>query len=663
MRKAHPESVPLEFADGYDYPCSPRIICELPGLLKTVKETILSKQQLIEPIKMPMKANIFQKAHDWSIGRRCGLFTEEQYAENFKINNWKTTRTFAMNFFQVDIGTMKDLMLASKYLGLPSLYCAAKDFLLFTLISSMIVPDDHLTEVRIKKALKLNWFYCMKCPKIGKCFWGLHWKHFVQHYELVHNKENDYICTCSYIRPYKIIKYPTFELLKEHQMICFGKQNPFQIFPFQCHGLILNLIEQINFKKSSDTSIDLNVLEKSFNLSDSEILELVKTESKLPPPSDVNEKGLYTLYHGDSFQSRFIKNEHFSEKEFIILCSVSTCKAPFKNYHELEKHEEACKKAVEELRLKTPRKCKNEIYGCKVTWMTDDYAKGELAHKYGEGMPKCEIDVKALETCYFCGGKHSRCDRFDHLNYINKNIYGCPVFRRTPEKIESSESDQRVKDENELTEMIRSVPNPKKWKNFYKKQPSELDRKLINNIFGTQYLQSKYPDHKAKMIDARQSESGNDSDDEDSDDEDSDDEEEEEKEISKVATAKNDKLEARQAKFIALLKIKEKDGFPFENWLLLDFFISEFLWQNRNELKDLDSPFSVEACKRLAKEIQNLESYFFMSLAARVDISSLFEGLDLYYVISWQEYKKIQNPNSVSFKNLKILELYRKSEM
>ena len=167
MKNPHPESVPLQFTDGYDYPCSPRTICELPGLLKTVKETILSKQQLIEPIKMPMKANIFLKAHKWSIGRRCGLFTEEQYAENFKINNWKTTDPFEMNFFHVDIATMKELMLASKHLGLPSLYCAAKDFLLFVLISSMIEPDnDHLTEVRIKKALKLNWFYCMQCPKI-----------------------------------------------------------------------------------------------------------------------------------------------------------------------------------------------------------------------------------------------------------------------------------------------------------------------------------------------------------------------------------------------------------------------------------------------------------------------------------------------------------------
>ena len=135
------------------------------------------------------------------------------------------------------------------------------------------------------------------------------------------------------------------------------------------------------------------------------------------------------------------------------MCSVSTCKAPFKNYHELEEHEEACKKAVEELRQKTPRTCKNEIFGCKVTWMTDDYVKGELAHQYGTGMPKCEIDLKALETCFFCGGKHSRRARFDHLKYIN-NRNSCPVFHRTPEKIESSENDQRVKDENELTVMI-----------------------------------------------------------------------------------------------------------------------------------------------------------------------------------------------------------------
>ena len=79
----------------------------------------------------------------------------------------------------------------------------------------------------------------------------------------------------------------------------------------------------------------------------------------------------------------------------------------------------------------------------------------------------------------------------DHFDYINDPQYGCSVFRRSPELKADREIKQRVKDENELTELIQSVSNRKKWKNIYKKHPTELDKKWIHNIFGFHYLQSK----------------------------------------------------------------------------------------------------------------------------------------------------------------------------
>ena len=93
------------------------------------------------------------------------------------------------------------------------------------------------------------------------------------------------------------------------------------------------------------------------------------------PPKDINERGPYSLYQGQSFQSRFFKNKNFLDKEFIVLCSVSTCKAPFKNFHELKEHEETCKKAREELRQKSLKKCVEvyKNYGCLATWMTNEY--------------------------------------------------------------------------------------------------------------------------------------------------------------------------------------------------------------------------------------------------------------------------------------------------